>query len=163
MFALLSACNKEKLTKPTQTGANTFSCKINGKVYVAKNDLFSPALNGGFYTTPLNKTGTFSLSANLFNEKDKSEYKVSIDIPNISTTGIYVLDKSNYCEVNPLPSNINGTTYSSRNSGLDQVNITYADYNNSILSGTFSFIALSGTDPNDKVTVTEGRFDIQTK
>lgn len=38
---LLVFCNKESLTKPTRTGANTFSCQINGKVYVAKNDLFA--------------------------------------------------------------------------------------------------------------------------
>ncbi len=39
-----SSCLKEKLTKATQNGANTFSCKINGRVFVAKTSLFSLVL-----------------------------------------------------------------------------------------------------------------------
>lgn len=160
---IFCSCKKEKLTKATQNGANTLSCKINGKVYVARTDLFSPAFTGGYYTSPLNNTGKLSLSANVRNGKDESEYKISLEIPFINTSGVYDLNKSNYCEVDPLPITINATTYSTRNLGSGQVTITYIDYGNRILSGTFSFIAVSNKDPNEKVTVSSGRFDIQTK
>lgn len=47
---LILSCKKDGLTKATQKGANTFSCKINGKAFQPCRDegLFgSPSLWGG--------------------------------------------------------------------------------------------------------------------
>lgn len=153
---LLSSCKKEKLTKLTQNGANTFSCKINGKVYVAKSDLFSPKFYGGFYGSG-NNTGKLSLSANT------DPFQISIEVPYIDRLGIYKLNGTNYCQVNPLPIVINGKTYSTKASDIGEVTIVFIDSEKRILSGNFSFTAINTNDLSDRLEVSDGRFDIQTK
>ncbi|HEX8356504.1 MAG TPA: hypothetical protein VF610_03795 [Segetibacter sp.] len=37
-FLLILSCKKDGLTKATEKGANTFSCKINGKVFTPCRD-----------------------------------------------------------------------------------------------------------------------------
>lgn len=67
-LVIVVSCKKEKLTKATQTGANTFSCKVNGKVYVASSDInlwsvFSPYHNyGPIGFTPNRPTGLTQLA-----------------------------------------------------------------------------------------------------
>lgn len=53
---LFTGCKKEKLTEATPIGANTFSCKINGKV-------FRPCKGGLFSDEPL--FGNVSVSSGL--------------------------------------------------------------------------------------------------
>lgn len=153
------SCKKEKLTKETQTGANTFSCKINGKVYVAKSDLFSPAFYGGFYRRE-NNIKELSLAAAVRNSDNA--YSVTLKIPNITGIGIYKLEDINLCKIEPLPYTIDGKKYSTKNLGEGIINITYVDYDKNIISGTFSFTAVNLKDSNDQISITDGRFDIQT-
>lgn len=155
-----SSCNKEKLTTATQVGANTFSCKVNGKVYVASSDLFSPAFSGGFYRSS-DITGEFRLSSAI-RTKDNA-YDLRIEIPIIDRLGVYRLNELNFCLINPLPITIGGKLYSSKLSNDGEINITYIDYQSHILSGTFSFTAINTNDPSDQLLITDGRFDIQTK
>jgi hypothetical protein len=53
-IVLAASCKKDGLTKETQTGANTFSCKVNGKVYTPSGgDGWSvwPIEGGGYQDT----------------------------------------------------------------------------------------------------------------
>jgi hypothetical protein len=49
-YAFFAACEKEKphLPPETQTGANTFGCYINGKLFVPKNTIFGRSLNASY-------------------------------------------------------------------------------------------------------------------
>ena len=160
LILLFSSCKKDKLTKATQVGANTFSCKVNGKVYIASSDLFSPAFSGGFYTSH-NGTGQLSFSSAI-RIKDAA-YDLRIEIVLIDRVGIYDLNESNFCLISPLPATIGGKTYSTKLSNSGKINISFIDYQRQILSGTFSFTAINTNDPSDKLLITDGRFDIKTK
>ncbi|WP_299291989.1 hypothetical protein [uncultured Mucilaginibacter sp.] len=147
---LLYSCNKEKLTKPTQTGANTFSCKINGKVYVAKTSLFSPGLTGGL--SGVSGRYAFDVNALVYNSSNTSYVIGMLVSPNISE-GVYPVG---YCTVGLSGSN--DITYKS-NSAI--INFTHIDYAQRIISGTFSFDAINTANTNDILHVTDGRFDMK--
>lgn len=168
VFFLLtsSSCKKEDdLTKPTQEGKNTFSCKINGQVYIP---------NGGGLLSPVKaisasvvrkNNGTNELS--IFTTKSESELleKIYINIGDISTTGTYNMgiDNTKYCEYYKRISTsttLDEKQYSTRNNNNGSVNITRYDLTNGIVSGTFSFKATNDKNVNDIVTVTDGRFDV---
>ena len=161
LSCFLLSCEKEKLTKVTHIGANTFSCKVDGKVYVASSELFSPAFTGGFYNST-NNNGSLSLFSTV-RSKDNNGYDILIKIPVINRLGIYNLNSINFNEVNPLPITINGNVYSTKNTNIGEVTITFIDYEKRILSGTFFFTAINTKDNSDQLVVSEGRFDIQTK
>lgn len=149
----LVSCNKEKLTKPTQTGANTFSCKINGKVYVAKDNLFAPGLSGGLTGFTANNYH-FECEAAMYDGSKGGKSNYTIDIfcgPPISE-GVVMIHSGN------VQSNTNSSVYLI-NSG--SINFTHIDYLSRITSGTFSFTAVNFENPNDVITVTDGRFDMK--
>ncbi len=151
LLALLVSCNKEKLTKPTQTGANTFSCKINGKVYVAKTNLFSPGLIGGLWGAP--GRYEFGVEAVVYSDGDKASYTIDLGVsPNISE-GIYPIAS---CTVYP-----GGNGFVRYNASPATINFTHIDYAQMIISGTFSFNAVNTTNASDVLTVTDGRFDMK--
>ncbi|MBC7557338.1 MAG: hypothetical protein H7195_10295, partial [Chryseobacterium sp.] len=54
-----------------------------------------------------------------------------------------------------------GVTYNSKAFNKGEVNITKLDRVNKIISGTFWFEATNENNPNDKVSVTDGRFDLK--
>ncbi len=151
-FLFGASCKKaEKLTPETQTGANTFSCKINGKVYKTKDNLFSPGIVGGLAGRPENYS--FFVEAVMYNG-EKADYTLSMRIaPNISTLGKYNISSGDL-----VYHNGNDIIYN-QNSGI--INLTYIDFAQNITSGNFSFSAVNSSIPNDVITVTEGRFDIK--
>jgi len=161
LSCFLLSCEKEKLTKASQIGANTYSCKVNGKVYVASSELFSPAFTGGFYNN-MSNNGSLSLFSTV-RSKDNNGYDILIKIPVINRLGIYNLNSTNFNEVNPLPITINGKVYSTKDTNIGEVTITFIDYEKRILSGTFFFTAINTKDNSDQLVVSDGRFDIQTK
>ena len=164
IFLISASCKKEKLTKETQTGANTFSCKINGKIYTAKTDLFSPKFTGGFYTNNLIGSGELSLFASIGSyDSSSQQFDLRMKFPKINRLGIYSLDQSNFFEISKLPYTIDGKSYTTIVSNNGTLNITFIDYQNSIISGTFSFTAINTNDNSDQLMVSEGRFDIQTQ
>ena len=169
-FSLLSlSCQKEKLPKPSQSGKNTFGCKINGKNWV-------PHGTGGFGGSEPT-SGGFFYSAN--NRPDvwitAYDERTSIDIflNNVTTTGEYTLNLDTRRKGQLLrPENygayfINGKTstdtdyaYITSSKYTGKVIITRADTASQVVSGTFEFTAY---DPDSKQTVrvTDGRFDIR--
>ncbi|WP_419802359.1 hypothetical protein [Mucilaginibacter sp.] len=149
---LLVSCNKESLTKPTQTGANTFSCKINGKVYVAKNDLFAPGLIGGLRGGGATNSYHFECEAVMY-IGNKSDYTIDLTVSPPISEGAFNITYGK------LISNTgNGFRYSA-NGG--SINFNHIDYLSQIISGTFSFTAVNSENSADVIAVTDGRFDMK--
>ena len=167
----LSSCQKEKLPKPSQSGKNTFGCKINGKNWV-------PHGTGGFGRIgPV--SGGFFYSAN--NRPDvwirayDDRTSIHIFLNNVTTTGEYLLNQ-NTQPLPPMthPANygayfINGKTiddpdyaYMTSSKYTGKVIITRADTANWIVSGTFEFSAYDA-DSKQTIHVTKGRFDYDQK
>lgn len=130
----------ETLPAETQSGARTFGCLVDGKVWL-----------------PISKFPYSSLSTTIqydilgLNSSRRDEF-ISIAVRNMTDVGNYDL-KLNNSHASYI---IAGTFYECKQ-GL--LTITRYDRTNKILSGRFSFI---GQDSISKktVSVTDGRFDV---
>ena len=159
LFILINlfSCSKEKLTKETQKGANTFSCKIDGKV-------FKPSESGGLFGSPPITVYNYSyhgftLVAS-FSETENGEIPkdIVINLPYLKEKGLYDLGLHPYAIFRH--SYAYGPEYYTNNTYTGQVNITRCDTINNIYSGTFFFKAID--DSTGKiVSITDGRFDVK--
>jgi hypothetical protein len=150
------ACKKEKLTPETQTGANTFSCKINGKVYKSKSDFLSQGLVGSI---SINKNGiyTFSIGSVMY-RGDESGYAVGLLVSDFVGARIYDLRvETGYVDKTTSPTQ----HYSSKTNGSGSLNVEYLNKEAKIISGTFEFVAANIKNPNETINITEGRFDLK--
>lgn len=154
---LAGSCKKDGLTHPTQSGANTFSCKINGNT-------FKPCKAGLFSGEPL--FGNVTISSGLATARvyaqctETTPYKsINIEIQNFKGPGEYLLSDFNsrclYEERYP------NKTYTSELTLTGKIVFTNDDRVNFILSGKFEFVAANKLNPNEKVSITDGRFDIK--
>lgn len=179
-FVTLSACNKDdnttknqtfSLPPETQTGANTFGVTINGKVYIPRDPT-------GFSVGPTAKGMIFwGTSSNLWNEievKDGASavgFNMIIHIQNLNLLGVsqYVLKQSNFHDnIDSIAdnhiyfkiwdSNISNYAYYGSIENLGEINITR--FSNGIISGNFKGKFVRYDNPNDFITITDGRFDI---
>ena len=152
-----AGCQKEKLTKETQNGANTFSCKINGKV-------FKPCKDGQLFGSGDPLFGGYSSNFTIVNVyavcNEKEPYKtLTIELSNFHGTGEYLLSNTeNACTYSERYPNI---IYKSTLSREGKVTITKDDRINFILAGTFEFKGQNTNDPTDVINVTSGRFDVK--
>ncbi|MEJ7780588.1 MAG: DUF6252 family protein [Daejeonella sp.] len=155
ILVIISCKKDDGLTKETQSGANTFSCKINGKVFLPKEELFSGRT---LYANIKTINGIKILIVGASNATNKLD--VSLKIENFTGVGTYQLSTSqsifaDYEIRNPVPNEIKYTT---RNSDIGKINITRSD--NNIVSGTFEFTCINEKDNADRVVFTKGRFDL---
>lgn len=159
-------CKKDKpaidqLPPATQTGAGTFGCIVNGKVFKPKGDIFSgPILscanqyiNGGYYfqLTAISKGSSTNYSIGIFADSLKIENNVSYTLKTKNKReGIYGL--YSISEIQGLINYMTDDRY------IGELKITKLDEINRTVSGTFWFDAV---DTNGgKVEVREGRFDM---
>ena len=164
---LLFGCG-EKLPKPTQKGANTFGCKINGKKWVpdGRKALFSSAqpISGGFHTISSNPIYIVGIYLRTLSE-DGQEVKIFL---NNWKTGNYTLSE----DTQPKPGALypkdygyyqsaNGTTYLTSSRYTGSVTISKADTATGIVAGTFEFTI--GDTKGQTVKITDGRFDVNTR
>jgi len=163
---LFSGCKKDKvedyLPPATQIGANTFGCKINGKVFVPKGfdgtGMPNPHTQ---YDYLLNGQPYLSIEANRYLEDSNGGGGISITFWDIIQPGYYdVSSKFRFSFGWPIVTGNCGMSIIDSNlqvfgGGV----ITKLDIPNHIVSGTFDFKAIK---PNcDTVFVTDGRFDIR--
>ena len=163
-LVLLSAKCKDKvgpdgLPAITQTGANTFGCKVNGNVFAPKANFGSlPEIKASYNANDQllqisgsNNTKTPLISIDLYisglSIKSGDEFDLlKFDTPKAAGAHYSVIGGSvdNYDIVQGAPG---------------KLRILKLDESQRIVSGTFSFEAVnrSGT----KVSVTEGRFDLK--
>jgi hypothetical protein len=177
------AIPEDQLPAITATGANTAGCLINGKVLIPKNGInsLSGSTSNGLETSRgVNFNNApyggdyFSMKFANLNDKGKN-YWIYIHLNNLTTgIGAYTVGQSNgeffnLASNNPqiivreTLDNVSGKTFiSGVNSG--SINITRFDFNtlyNSIISGTFNAILYNKDNSEEKIQVTEGRFDLK--
>ncbi len=165
-----SQCKKKteqpELPPLTTTGAMTFGCKINGKVFVPRDGRGKTGLYCQYVNLGNGEGGGWYLNIPATNWEPSSIPAISI-----TTDSLLVEEGMIYefkLDTNFLP--IKGTArasyligsdaYPKLNSQNGSLHVTRFDQANRILSGTFYF---TGTDAStgEKVEVTDGRFDIR--
>ena len=162
-----SQCKKKieepQLPPETTTGAMTFGCKVNGKVFVPKDGNGRPGLYVQYVNLGPGPGGGWYLNIPAINYKsDKREnINISTDSLLVQEGTTYMLKKIKgnaqafYAEVN------SGSVimYPKLNTDSGSLYIRKFDVINRILSGTFSFIGTNSV--GQAVNITEGRFDIR--
>jgi hypothetical protein len=158
-------CSDEKMPRPTQKGAYTFGCKVNGKKWIPDGrGMFSgiDAIEGGFYGNGRGGIEGVSLRA----------YKSNREVVELHVDGykpgVYPLDNDSQKPASsPLhPGSYGaftaadddlGPTYVTSSQHTGHITITRADTVKGIISGTFAFTAVDRKGKTIKVTA--GRFD----
>lgn len=166
MSLALCSCKKDvtELPPPTQSGANTFGCKIDGKFWV-------PAGFGIVPTAPTLEArfagGELFINARNFSSSP-TESEFEIYIKNLNGNGSYSLSTGpshpdyshNYAyyvhrKVTPDNEWLTTSPYTGT------VTITKVDTINHFVSGTFEFQAINLYNPPQPISITEGRFDVR--
>ena len=153
-FILGASCKKgEKLTPETQTGANTFSCKINGEIFKPKAGDFVEGLTVNLYN---NIDLVILVTGTQYNPVKE----LLISFKDIPLEGTYLLNfnQSKYATYKLLntPAQFHSKTL---NSG--KVVITRLDRNQRIISGRFDFQLTNESNSGETLNITEGRFDVK--
>ena len=156
------SCKKERLTKATQNGANTFSCKIDGKVFVAK-DVYSVPTTPGILATFDRNTKKFGLYTSEPRNESKNGLSRNVQIeiydPRVGSiivnnnTGEIVVSEYDQLDKYFRTDNILGGS----------IIISKLDTSAHVISGSFSFRATQTTNSNSILQITDGRFDITYK
>ncbi len=152
------------LPPETQTGANTFGCKVNGEVWVPRVPLLAVTYRDiDALISEKDGTGGGGITCNLVDIEHQIDNSLSI------STGITLFKEGKLC----YPSSpiigvrfkkTDGKRYLSKYFDIDEncLNITKFDTLNNIISGTFKFTAYNDTiNKNDKIVITDGRFDLK--
>jgi hypothetical protein len=160
---LNSKCRKEnepQLPPETTIGANTFGCKIDGKIFMPKGNNGMPGISAEY---PYLGTGIgggwfLGVSGNNLQSNPITGITINTDSLLLEEGRSYLMkEKKGY----PYAIYQNGLNlYYIRSDDTGEITITKHNQSSRILSGRFSFTATSIYDQN-KARVTEGRFDIR--
>ena len=166
LISILTSCKKEvdELPPATQTGANTFGARINGKYWVPARFGILPANNllEAFYSGP----NSVIITARNFSASP-TETVFEMQIADLTGPGTYYMNQDiskpsafsyvYYVKRTITPENEWQT--STKHMGV--VNVTRFDRTEKIISGTFELNAGSLYNSGESLTVTEGRFDVK--
>jgi hypothetical protein len=152
----------DELPPETQTGANTFGCLIDGKVFLPKGNPLAGPVKKAQYQFANGRQG-FGISASRSDGEESQSVGVGGDSI-IINVGVYELSsRNNAGKLSGLyiVSKIGtlGNYYYTNEIQKGQINIKHFDTINQIVSGTFWFDALNSTT-GKIVQVREGRFDM---
>ena len=148
----------EKLPEATRTGKNTAGCLVNGTAFLPKGYLNIGNLNCNytdgkdFNIRISEKINNDIRSIYVFNNNQQlvqGQTYILKQETNDSGFGTYILN----AEASPSPN-----YYSTNSTITGELKITYHNFDQAILSGTFWFDAVNSN--GDKVQVREGRFDM---
>lgn len=160
MLSVLPASAKKKTEEPqlppiTTTGAMTFGCKINGKVFVPRDGRGKPGLYCQYVNLGTDSGGGWYLNIPATDWRPNPPKGV-----NIETDSLLVEQGTSYIfkklKGNPHAFYDNGEVFDA--SG--ELTILKFDQTNRILSGTFFFTGTNAST-GQTVEVTDGRFDIR--
>ena len=171
LFTLLSSSNckkssatEDQLPPETTTGAMTFGCKVDGKVFVPKDGNGKPGLYVQYVYLGNGVDEGWHLNIPAFDYNDNPNKGVSI-----LTDSLFLEEGTSYFFNNSTgnpqafyrESGSNGVAvFPKLDSDSGMLNITKHDKINHILSGNFFFTG-TNTSTNQKVSITDGRFDIK--
>ncbi len=163
------SCSKDAVELPpaTETGANTFGCKIDDKFWV-------PMGFGIVPTAPILEARFMGENNLLINARNFSssptETEFEFFIKAVTAPGTYLLNTTvsyptfaaNYAyyvhrKFTPDNEWITSAQYTG------SINFTKVDTVNHIISGSFAFQAINMYNAPQPLNVTEGRFDIKTQ
>lgn len=157
---ILNSCELMKpkplaLPEATQTGENTFGCKVNGEIWVANGNSNYRSIASKSYNV---ETGGFEVFGN--NTKDfEGITSVRVGCNNCFSVGMY----TNFdMEPEYFSGAIGDFKYGYGHidtNGTNKVEITRFDLENRIISGTFEY-DLYNKENGQKIKITEGRFDL---
>jgi hypothetical protein len=157
----LSQCIKKtddlQLPPETITGAMTFGCKINGKVFVPRDGRGKPGLivqyaylDGGWH---------LNIPATNWVLNPPEGVNIETDSLLVEEGKTYRLDNK---KGSARAFYSKGNVYAKMDSDLGELHITKHDRLNRILAGTFFFIGTNtSSSSGEKVSITDGRFDIR--
>jgi hypothetical protein len=167
IFVLFTSiqCKKNKtqeaeLPPETTTGAMTFGCKVNGKVFVPKDGRGKPGLFVQYVNLGTGPGSGWFLNIPATNWVPSTPEGVSIVTDSLlivqGTTYPFKYRKKGF----PGAFYENGPAYDATGNYSGELKINKFDNINRIISGTFFF---TGTDNSNgqTVSITEGRFDIR--
>ncbi|MBS1487267.1 MAG: hypothetical protein JST43_06720 [Bacteroidetes bacterium] len=159
----------------TQTGANTFGCLVNGKVWKPEGEPMDNVLDLSF--DPIFNGGTLSLKAARYTDSANLVIKEFIDLSmsQLNKSGSYYLDtiaRNAQGAYTLGKESTTGVTISycefgrpKQDSRIGNLTITRFDPSNNIISGTFYFTIIRPHDTtyscSTKVVITDGRFDMK--
>lgn len=155
---LFAGCKKEdKLPAPTHHGANTLSCKIDGKVFLVKIKS-SNAHPKGVYSIPYTH-GEWVISASAANEIMHFSFQYeNFNVPQSYPIADFVTGQAFYQLLTgggTIPTG--GNTYTTNSDNRGQITITH--FTQEYAAGTFYFDAVN--DASKIIHITEGHFDIE--
>lgn len=176
LLFLLACCCKDKDPEPelppiTTIGANTFGCKVNGKVWLPNKrpNGTLPQIEGGIVT----RYDSIGPEKNWYDllifayKEDNSGFQLFLR--RINNTGSFQLymTQSIWPGCEDCTNSYGyfyreGKRYSTLTLPENKVELLRYDTINKIFSGTFSFLA-KNRQGDDTVRITEGRFDINQK
>ncbi len=167
--ATLVSCKKEVSELPpiTQSGANTFGCKVDGALWVPAGFGIIPTaaqLEARIVGNELHIN-----ARNFASSPTESEFEIFIK--DLSGTGNYIL---NTLPGSPVNQENNYAYYVHRKVNPDNEWVTTSPYTgtltiskidtvNHFVSGTFAFQAINMYNAPQPINVTEGRFDVKTQ
>ena len=166
LFALLlglTQCKKKdpspQLPSETTTGAMTFGCKIDGRVFIPRDGRGQLGLFVQYVNLGTGRGGGYYLNIPATNWQPNPTEGV-----NIETDSLLVEEGKTYAfknsKGNPQAFYSSGAEYTKRDQDEGELTITRFDRTQGILSGQFHFV---GTNPStaQQVRVTDGRFDVR--
>ena len=160
---IFSQCKKNNNDEPqlppeTNTGAMTFGCKVNGKIFVPRDGRGKPGLFVQYVNLGLGPGGGWYLNIPATNWIPSSPESI-----NIETDSLLVSQGQTYQFKNakgfPRAFYNNRDIFPKFDNDSGSIFISKFDQVNRIISGTFFFVGTSATS-GIKVNVTEGRFDL---
>ena len=179
LLATIFSCKKHKeeynpqLPPVTQTGANTFGCKINGQIMVPRDGKNTPLMGGYPYGVTYSRIRTQYEHYDWIEAMDQvssgsNRGAIAFKLPNIDTMGVgeYIIKHVDgaFSQANPnivyLGAIYNGDSPSTGYSSIENTGkIIITRYDDDVISGTFYCKVKNYLNPNDIIEVTEGRFD----
>lgn len=175
LFLVFISCNKSSpsisLPPIPETGANTFGCKVNGKVWVPYwrcFDLIAGANELAYNIQPIYTTSSLPIFISIFAGNSTNGQSGFAFQQNASYSD-HIYGTGNIVDSLVIHYGVgNGTVYTNYqiNPGQNStryLQISKLDTVNKIMSGTFAFTlyGVIGINTLDSVVVTEGRFDLQ--
>ena len=153
-----SSTTEDQLPPETTTGAMTFGCKVDGKVFVPKDGKGKPGLYVQYVYLGNGPGGGWFLNIPATDWTQDSPNGV-----NIETDSLLVVQGQTYPFKNakgfPRTFYDNGKLYPKLDSDSGELKITKFDPTTHILSGIFFFVGTNSS--GTKINVTDGRFDIK--
>lgn len=171
ILILFTGCKKEENPTgsgnndgPTQVGAGTMSCKIDGQSWSSTTVPSSP-VQGAYAQYVVQGSATSIGIVGMRIEGTVTSF-INIFLLNVSSTGEYKLGTAGvngavgYAILSYQPGKSYTTTYNAPNIN-GKVVITKFDTANKIISGTFEFNAKENENSTELKVITEGKFDVK--